>query len=340
VNKLTLKRVKRGGSPEKVAAAARMLHDHGIELLVDLIVGLPGDTADDVARGIDFLIENGLGDEAQVFPLSLLPGTPMRATAEADGVSFDPAPPYRLRRTATMSEDDWREALFSAEEALGRRLDEYPRPHLVEPTGQVVPDPPDVFVVDLDDPSPSIAGAAGAGAQHAALWLVGTDLAGGRDRIIRALGSRLERDPYATLDVVLRAMGPVPGSLLRAIGETLRGAKPSYLSRVLAHRGEDLQRRLVVVLPAGAEMGPEALEELMELVPVYRDQSLRQAAEDAARLGEGLPNARVVDRVVNPELWKKLAEEADPESVCFADRGLEMRWQAEVLGYAELQGGR
>src|SRR5207248_1723484 len=80
VNRNTLKRVRRGGSPQLVAQAARMLHDHGIELLVDLIVGLPGDGVDDVLRGIDFLQENGLGGEAQVFPLSLLPGTAMRAT--------------------------------------------------------------------------------------------------------------------------------------------------------------------------------------------------------------------------------------------------------------------
>ncbi|HZR07110.1 MAG TPA: radical SAM protein, partial [Myxococcales bacterium] len=73
VRKETLKRVRRGGSPEKVAEAARMLHDEGIELLVDLIVGLPGDTPDDVLRGMDFLDANGLAAEAQVFPLSLLP---------------------------------------------------------------------------------------------------------------------------------------------------------------------------------------------------------------------------------------------------------------------------
>src|SRR5439155_3843747 len=54
VNVETLRRVKRGGSPDKVAAAAKLLHGEGIELLVDLIVGLPGDTADDVMRGVDF----------------------------------------------------------------------------------------------------------------------------------------------------------------------------------------------------------------------------------------------------------------------------------------------
>ena len=80
VNPETLKRVRRGGSPARVAAAAKMLHDVGISLLVDLIVGLPGDTAADVAHGVDFLLEHGLGDEAQVFPLSLLPGTAISAS--------------------------------------------------------------------------------------------------------------------------------------------------------------------------------------------------------------------------------------------------------------------
>src|SRR5438105_2160449 len=114
VNRETLKRVKRGGSPEKVAEAARMLHGEGIELLVDLIVGLPGDTPEDVLRGIEFLEANGLAGEAQVFPLSLLPGTAMRATAGQDGVAFDPAPPYRVRRTAVVlrgpQPPDWIEA--------------------------------------------------------------------------------------------------------------------------------------------------------------------------------------------------------------------------------------
>ena len=79
VNRETLKRVKRGGSPEKVAAAAKMLRAEGIDLLVDLIIGLPGDTPEDVARGIDFLLEHDLAEHAQVFVLSLLPGTAMRA---------------------------------------------------------------------------------------------------------------------------------------------------------------------------------------------------------------------------------------------------------------------
>jgi coproporphyrinogen III oxidase-like Fe-S oxidoreductase len=39
-----------GGSPARVPGAAKLLHDVGIPLLVDLIAGLPGDTVDEVAQ--------------------------------------------------------------------------------------------------------------------------------------------------------------------------------------------------------------------------------------------------------------------------------------------------
>src|SRR2546421_3234079 len=197
VNRDTLKRVRRGGSPAMVAQAARMLHEHGIELLVDLIVGLPGDGVDDVLRGVEFLQENGLGSEAQVFPLSLLPGTAMRATAGADGVEFDPAPPYRVRRTATMTEEQIRFCIEEAESRLGRRVDEMPRPHLVAGAS----DPADVFLFDVDDPDLSRMHAPGA--QHVALWIGGRDLFAGRAAAFAAIDARIAVDPYASLDVVL-----------------------------------------------------------------------------------------------------------------------------------------
>ena len=106
----TRKRVKRFGDPMKVATAAGMLRKEGIDLLVDLIIGLPGDTPADVAEGVEFLIKHGLGDCAQVFPLCVLPGTAMRASAEEFGLEFDPAPPYRVPRaewTAKVSSRSW-----------------------------------------------------------------------------------------------------------------------------------------------------------------------------------------------------------------------------------------
>ena len=331
VNRETLKRVKRGGSPEKVAAAAKMLRAEGIDLLVDLIIGLPGDTPDDVARGVDFLLEHELGEHAQVFVLSLLPGTAMRSTAAADGVEYDPAPPYRVTRTATFDTEQLRRSLLDAEAKLGRRLDELPRPHLVAEPGEV----PDVFVVDLDDAA-TLARAAVPGAQHCALWLTGRDLFGRRELALSALDLRLRLDPYATLDVVLYPAAPFPLDLLDLLRARLASATPSYASRALSLRGEDMQRRLSVVLRASASFPRDWVEALRNEVPVYRDQSAREAAEHAEDLGDLREGARIMDAEIAGPLWTKLVEQADPAAVTFAQRSYEAAWAQRILRYADI----
>jgi radical SAM superfamily enzyme YgiQ (UPF0313 family) len=331
VNTQTLKRIRRGGSPERVAQAARLLKDQGIELLVDLIVGLPGDSRSDIAHGVDFLLDHDLGDSAQVFPLSLLPGTAMRTDAERDGITFDPAPPYRVRRTAWMNEGDWKAALFEAEARLGRRLDEFPRPHLV--SHSEVSDPPDVFFIDLDHDGDAVSRLRQPGARHVAVWLRSQDLFDLRHVIRRALEARLDIDPYATLDVVLNPTGPFPLNLIDELKALLAEATPSYLSRVLAHRGENLQRRLVAVLPPDTEFAPDYITALRQEIPVYVDQRLLEALRDPEGLGARLPRARILDAEVNSRDWKCLREKTDPEAVSFAFRSLERDWQWNVLSY-------
>jgi hypothetical protein len=325
VNPKTLKRVKRGGNPAKVAEAARMLHGEGIELLVDLIVGLPGDTRDDVLRGIDFLYENGLASEAQVFGLFLLPGTEMRATAPADGVLFDPAPPYRVLQTATMSQDELRATLREAERRLGRRLDEVPRPHLVERAADAAM--PDVLHLDADAPVPPQR----PGAQHLALWFEARDPFAAREVMARVIDARLALDPYAMLDVVVVAREEFPLDLLAVLRRALDRGTPSYASRALALRGENLQRRVVVVVPKGAQLEREWLEAASEQVPVYRDLSAKQALA-ALEEDEGPSTRARIVGPVTPAQWAALVKAAEVEDVSFADRELEARWLQAALG--------
>jgi tRNA A37 methylthiotransferase MiaB len=322
VNHETLKRIRRGGSPQLVAEAARMLHDHGIELLVDLIVGLPGDRVDDVLRGVEFLQENGLGSEAQVFPLSLLPGTAMRATAGADGVAFDPVPPYRVRRTQAMTEEQIRFCIEEAERRLGRRIDETPRPHLVAWPG----DPADVFFFDVD--RSDFSRVRTPGAQHAALWIAGRDLFAGRAAAFAAIEARIAVDPFATLDVVLAPEQQFPIDLLEEIRARLDAAPASYASRALAHRGENLQRRVCVVL--NGEADPDWVEAVRAHARVFRNQTSQRALRDAGRLGGDLPCARITD-VPSRGALRELERLCDPDAVCFADRPTERAWQASML---------
>jgi hypothetical protein len=326
VNRDTLKRVKRGGSPEKVATAAKMLRDAGIDLLIDLILGLPGDTADDVARGVDFLLENDLGDQAQVFILSLLPGTALRASAAQDGLTYDPAPPYRVQSTATLDRDALSQCLFDAEEKLGRRLDELPRPHLVSESSQ----PVDVFTVDVDEPQ-TLHALAEPGAQHVALWFSGSDLFARRDLMLRALDLRLSVDPYATLDVVLRPEAPFPLDLIDLLEARLADATPSYATRALAHRGENLQRRVSVVLPPERHFPGDWLAAMREMLPVYREQTAREAAAHASTLGAEREAARITDKQVERSEWAQLIAQADPTAVAFAQREYDAAWVRGVV---------
>ena len=68
---------------------------------------------------------------------------------------------------------------------------------------------------------------------------------------------------------------------------------------------------------------------------VFREQTLQQAAADAARLGVELPGARIVGPADEGAEFSQLEAQADAECVVFADRALEATWQRRVLGYGD-----
>ena len=334
VNPRALKLSKRGGNPEQVAAAAAMLQSRGIKRLVDLIIGLPGDAPADVARGVDFLLEHALADEAQIFPLAILPGTAMRASAAADGVRFESAPPYRAISTPTFAPDDFRTSLFDAEERLGRRLDETPRPFLAEPDGNA--EPRDVLRVRFPaEDAAVIDRARGPAAQHVALWFEGDDLFAERRRILEIVDARLTVDPYAVLDVVLSPGRAFPLDLLDELRARFATAAPSYLSRVLALRGENAQRRTAIVLAAGVRVPKDWGLAAMAEVPVFRDQTFAEASLRPESHGDGRPGARILDGPPDDggRAWQRLADLADPDAVVFARRDLEAAWTGILLGH-------
>ncbi len=95
--------------------------DAGISVESDLIVGLPGDTADDVIAGIEFAIAADPGI-VQISTLHVLPGTELWERAEELGLVFDPQPPHEVIATRDLTFEDLRrlEALGKAATALYR----------------------------------------------------------------------------------------------------------------------------------------------------------------------------------------------------------------------------
>ncbi len=113
---------------KRFRSGALELQQRGITPGIDLIAGLPGDDLSGFKRSVDFLVDSGLDDDVQVFPLSVLPGTGFRANSSSLGLRFEPEPPYPVVATPSFSEQELLMAFDYAESRLGTCL--YPLPDL------------------------------------------------------------------------------------------------------------------------------------------------------------------------------------------------------------------
>ncbi|HEY3450840.1 MAG TPA: radical SAM protein [Myxococcales bacterium] len=161
-NPVALRLAQRGFRRERFVEGVRHLRAEGIRVMLDVMVGLPGDRLEDVQRSVQFAVENDLFDDLKVYPLCVLPGTVFRAQARRLGLHYQPEPPYHVLQTATMSPEDIHQALASAEEIAGVDLFpiEIPRKSrrlVMQPGAPVRPLAPtdlkQALRIDLEDPA-------------------------------------------------------------------------------------------------------------------------------------------------------------------------------------------
>ena len=109
----------------------RALRDEGIEVKVDLIIGLPGDTRDSIRRSLHYLHDSDLYDEVQVFNLAVLPGTAFRHEARRAGpANFRTARRTTSCKTPTLELADLYSLMEEAEELFDTEFDPLPEPFL------------------------------------------------------------------------------------------------------------------------------------------------------------------------------------------------------------------
>jgi radical SAM superfamily enzyme YgiQ (UPF0313 family) len=107
-NLTALKASLRRTDLRKWAAGTRRLYAHGIEVYLDVILGLPADDEAGIAETLDFIQREELGSY-DVFTLQVLPGTAVRQQAAQYGLHFQERPPYYVLGTSTFSFSDlWR----------------------------------------------------------------------------------------------------------------------------------------------------------------------------------------------------------------------------------------
>jgi len=127
-NSRALEVMKRPTNLRRFLGGVGELRRVGIRPKIDLIVGLPGDDLDHFKKTVDFVVEHGLQEDIQVFPLYLLPGTDFRLNHRRLGLQFTPEPPYIVISNSTFPQDDILTAFQYAEERFDLGL--HPLPDL------------------------------------------------------------------------------------------------------------------------------------------------------------------------------------------------------------------
>jgi radical SAM superfamily enzyme YgiQ (UPF0313 family) len=230
----------------------KALIDAGIQVKVDLIIGLPGDTVDSVRRGLDYLCSSRLYSSMQVFNLAILPGTAFRQEAEQLGLKHQPRPPYYVLGTPTLQLEDMYLLMHEAQQRLGIEYDPLPAPKLEFGCDR---EPVQIIRVDLDRDDARVESLppASSRAQALTLWLRSADFHGARRRAAALIEQLLTDCPFTTLQVVLEPTGD-PRKLSAAALDCLARAcfsRPTYLDRFYAVQPGRPKgaKRLVVLVP-------------------------------------------------------------------------------------------
>ena len=138
-NREALREVRRSWERERFRRGARLLLEQGLAVRTGIILGLPHDGLEQIEATLEFVIECGLAEGLEAYPLALLPGTELRRRAGALGLSGMGFPPWWVLRTDRLAEPDLFRAVRLVEERLG--IDFHP---------PILP--------RFDDPDPSLAG--------------------------------------------------------------------------------------------------------------------------------------------------------------------------------------
>lgn len=270
----------------------RAMMDAGIDVKIDLIIGLPGDTADSVRRGFDYLHGSNLYTRIQVFNLAILPGTAFRQEAEQLGLRYQQRTPYYVLETPTLKLEQMYGLMEEAQDVFQTEFDPLPPPVLeaVDWSRNERFALQSSALVDLD-----------AGVGHGAvaspqqrtqafsLRLKSTNFQAHAPTAAALVRQLLDDNPHTTLQVILEPAGD-PDSVTPEVMEQFFQEfyrETSYLDRFYsvspgAPKGA---KRLVVALPEDqAQVDERWLQDVEPYAAVVRLEG-----ENGPRIGPSFP---------------------------------------------------
>jgi hypothetical protein len=97
--------VGRRFDPQEFSRKIALLNHAGVTFGFDLIYGLPGDSLPEFCKSLDFALEQH-PNQLDIFPLAILPGTPLAGKSVEKQLQHQSHPPYTILATPTFSARD------------------------------------------------------------------------------------------------------------------------------------------------------------------------------------------------------------------------------------------
>ena len=310
-NPKVLRQSGRFENPQDILAGALNLKNAGVKPVIDLMLGLPGDTPADSIRSAGIIRDMDLHHHVQVFYLSMLPGTQMRMDSSDQFMS---RPPYY--RFTDLSMGGYAAAREEIADILGYDLDLNPRPLLFDDWAGT--EYIDLSVdTELSRQMPSF--------RHGAIRFRSDNPWSYRKQIIGFIRSRLQADPFCILDVILEPSVEFPLDLINLLRQLDNPLDYSgRVARILRRQGN---LRITILLADWLEFKPTWIEAATDTCAVVAD------ATSPSGLPEDFWDMGVSVRLPGIE-WNIRDLSASVPSihqVLFRNRIMEERWSREIL---------
>ncbi len=222
-----LKAVRRAGTPARIENGLRLMTRQGMRVTLDLMYALPRQRRRDVLSDLKWAAPLRRVN-VQCMQTLLLPGTTLRRERKRWGLAADPRPPYGVRSTASMTEDDLR--AVEAALAVNPRLRSDAR--AARFVGRRLPDIfPETVVLEVAAGLPAVCPGRTA---RRAVCLRGADLFARRSALAAFITRAVRAEPDNLWQFVLEPRHEEPLDLLDALLAALRAEPPHLLDRYAA----------------------------------------------------------------------------------------------------------